>query len=282
MKKRMSKKQAYLERIWNQKYSLLLLFKKKHGHCRVKNGLNPILFRWVIKQRTKRDLLFPEQRKRLLKIGFIFDYFEEQWQKMFFKLIKYKKQYGNCNVPEKWPENKKLGLWVSKQRSSERQLKPNHIKMLKSIDFCFSSPISPNGTFERRFKELRKFYRIHKHFNISRINESSKNLWSWVYYLRFRKPRLPYYQVKLLDDIGFTWNSSLNNPENVFKKRYEQLKVFYLTFGHYNITNRNESGHGLANWIRDLQRRKYALPEYQLKNLKKIRFPILNKLKMKS
>lgn len=61
--------------LWNVRYSQLLEFKQKHGHCKVPYNFpdNPQLGGWVGKQREQRKLnkLTPERERLLDEIGFL-------------------------------------------------------------------------------------------------------------------------------------------------------------------------------------------------------------------
>ena len=38
------------------------------------------------------------------------------WETRLSELKEYRKEFGNCDVPNNWPENQPLSYWVSKQR----------------------------------------------------------------------------------------------------------------------------------------------------------------------
>ena len=44
------------------------------------------------------------------------------WEAQLARLAAYKAEHGDCNVPQGWPEDPKLGRWVSMQREGKRQL----------------------------------------------------------------------------------------------------------------------------------------------------------------
>lgn len=41
---------------------------------------------------------------------------EAVWHRHYSDLLQYKEEYGNCLVPQNYPEDRKLGLWVMQQR----------------------------------------------------------------------------------------------------------------------------------------------------------------------
>jgi hypothetical protein len=64
---------------------------------------------------------------------------------LYTTFIEYKEKHGNCNVPQKYPDNPGLGRWVDNQKSQHKKLyegKPTHltierIQHLVSVGFDF-------------------------------------------------------------------------------------------------------------------------------------------------
>ncbi len=100
----------------------LVAYRDAHGDCKVPRGWreNPKLATWVGKQRQsqRKGALSEERIRGLDKIGFVSDRHFAQWEEMFAALVAYKDAHGDCRVPARWPENRKLGLWVGTQRVS--------------------------------------------------------------------------------------------------------------------------------------------------------------------
>lgn len=61
----------------------------------------------------------------------------EFWGNMLNQLVRFKEANGHCDVPERWSENRRLGLWVYMQRQAAKQgkLDPEHAKRLNEIGF---------------------------------------------------------------------------------------------------------------------------------------------------
>lgn len=63
------------------------------------------------------------------------------WNESYENLVVYKSHYGDCNVPQKYKGNLKLGGWVNKQRKKNRNptkygtLKKDHLDLLTTIGF---------------------------------------------------------------------------------------------------------------------------------------------------
>lgn len=63
------------------------------------------------------------------------------WQQSYENLKVYKSVVGDCDVPQKYKKNQKLGGWVNKQRKKKKnpgkygKLTPSQIEMLENIGF---------------------------------------------------------------------------------------------------------------------------------------------------
>jgi hypothetical protein len=60
------------------------------------------------------------------------------WDQMFAKLLKYREIHGDCNVPQRWDEDKELGRWVNTQRIHYRRgdiPDADRIQKLEAIGF---------------------------------------------------------------------------------------------------------------------------------------------------
>ena len=138
---------------WDDRYTNLIEYKNKYGDCNVpvKCPDNLQLGAWVNQQRDQYrkkkkgqdSQITDESIKSLEKIGFKWTGRGRKWEDRYAKLIEYKNKYGDCNVPQKCPDNLLLGAWVSKQRKEYRNKKKGHhsqitddrIKSLEKIGF---------------------------------------------------------------------------------------------------------------------------------------------------
>lgn len=112
------------------------------------------LANWLSYQRKlmRNNLLDPIRKERLLKLGVrpsAKRYAKKdslsndiKWESQFAKLQTYHKNYGNCNVPNKWKEDPSLGSWVSSQRTRYKKMKTgesdmdqNRIEKLEELGF---------------------------------------------------------------------------------------------------------------------------------------------------
>ncbi len=129
---------------WEEMYDNLAEYRRAHGHCRVSTLCEEerALGNWVHTQRTFRRLgrLEAERIARLDAIGFTWDLRRELWDAMYAALVDYRREFGHCDVPQLWAENRKLGNWVMIQRAAYKagRLDGEQIERLRAVGFRFS------------------------------------------------------------------------------------------------------------------------------------------------
>jgi hypothetical protein len=198
------------EAFWEQMFAALVDFKKVHGHCRVpdKWSKNPKLGAWIGTQRTVRlkEKLSKDRIKRLDEIGFVWDPLETLWEDMFATLAEFKKMHGHCRVPRKWPENKRLANWVSKQRTARARgtLAKGRFERLDEIGFVWD-PLET--LWEDMFATLAEFKKVHGHCDVPSRWPENLSLANWVGTQRIarNKGTITEDRIKRLDDLGFEW-----------------------------------------------------------------------------
>jgi hypothetical protein len=130
---------------WETKYKALAAYRRAYGHCRVPVADRdcPSLAHWVSMQRHARraGTLSAERVRKLDKLDFVWDGWEEQWTRMLGALVGYKKSHGDCDVRRDWRRNPGLADWVARQRRSDGRgtLPPERKKRLDALGFRFDS-----------------------------------------------------------------------------------------------------------------------------------------------
>ena len=56
--------------------------------------------------------LTDDRIRRLQSLGFVWS-LRDDWQKHYGELKAFKAKHGHCNVPARYNENRRLGIWVS-------------------------------------------------------------------------------------------------------------------------------------------------------------------------
>ena len=133
--------------LWRDGYSRLCKYQKKYGSTELmspeymdKDGY--LLGRWVIKQRTKKEILSKNQIDCLESISdWAWNKREWLWNKGYKELVAYFEKHNNSRVPKthKTESGYGLGVWVSTQRMKKKRgkLSKNDIQRLNDLEFIW-------------------------------------------------------------------------------------------------------------------------------------------------
>ena len=69
----------------------------QHGHCSPPEGE---LAKWARCQRGKDATLTEERKHRLNALGYVWEPHKTKWDGMFQKMLEYKEEFGDCDVPK--------------------------------------------------------------------------------------------------------------------------------------------------------------------------------------
>jgi hypothetical protein len=104
---------------------------------------------WVMNQRTRHvnNKMLLDRKDILNKIGFAwkddgalpFKPDVKLWHQQYEKLLEYKRKNGHCKVPNKYKDDKSLGLWVMNQRTRYNKMLPDRKELLDAIDFVWKA-----------------------------------------------------------------------------------------------------------------------------------------------
>jgi superfamily II DNA or RNA helicase len=280
---------------WEVMFAELQSFKNKYGHCDVNSqpyGLDD-LNRWIGDQHLKfrRGKLAAARLEKLQNLGVAFVPPEplaivshRQWLQMFERLVAYKKEFGDCDVPKNYCGVEGLARWVVCQRNfrSSRKLKPDYIRRLNEVGFVWN----------------RKDYHWHKMYSVicesmnsvsvSGLESSLQQnleLSKWVNGQQSAKKngRLSRQKQSLLDKIGFPWKfpkkqNKFRQPKQSSKPNWEktflELCEFQKTHGHCDTKRVSPLNENLHKWTQKQRqaKRNGAITNEQIKQLDQIGF----------
>jgi hypothetical protein len=69
------------------------------------------------------------------EIGFDWNPRDTAWQKQYQRLIGYRMEHGDCNVPVRWENDPPLANWVATQRAEKAILTDDRRNALDSLGF---------------------------------------------------------------------------------------------------------------------------------------------------
>lgn len=243
---------------WGEKYQELVDYQIEYGNCDVPSSY-PRLGRWVGKQRTnhKNNKLSEDRITRLNKLGFAWDKLEAQWETQYQKLVKYKQETGNCNVPAKYSRDASLGTWAGKQRTANKEGSLSQDKIKKLEDLSFNWVVRrghQNTKWETRYQELVKYRKKHGHCNVPHLYARNPSLGKWVAYQRrlYRDNRLSENKKEKLNKLGFAWS-----PFDIqWEEHCQELIDYKRQYGNCIVPLDYPENPALATWVH-LQRQEH-------------------------
>ena len=270
---------------WEFWFGLLEEYIATFGHGFIpsdyKTKSNYPLGAWAANQRHYYNIeskyLDNKGKQRLEDLGFIWS----RWEFKFNELLKYKKLYGNCNVPDKHITEFEvdLGAWVIRQRAKFKNgtLEREKIKKLNEVSFVWDFKLENfEKGWQRGFSELTNFKDAFGHCRVSHdfVTASNFELGRWVASQRGynQKGSLDKEKFRKLNKIGFIWNVE----DALWSQGFEELLNYKNNFGNCIIktTYVTKSGFKLGSWATN-QRVSYnanRLSDERQKKLNQIGF----------
>lgn len=132
------------EAFWKQRVSEMAAYIAANGDSNVPlvYPANQEFANWWKNTRSSRNSgkLNKQKERELDALGVTWSLEDAKWNSMFQQLKVYKKQFGDCKVPNKYAENPKLGRWVGTQlyerrKNIKRRNTTKRLQKLASIGF---------------------------------------------------------------------------------------------------------------------------------------------------
>jgi hypothetical protein len=257
-----------LEESWEAMRKQLAEYCDQYGDCNVAHKWpdNKSLGNWVSMQRYYRikfdqglyASITTERITRLDSMGFSWNQLDETWEAMRKQLAEYCDQYGDCNVPQKWPDNRALGNWVSMQRSHRMKfdqalhasITKERIASLDSMGFSWNSK---EESWEAMRKQLAEYCDQYGDCNVPAGWLDNKSLGRWVSMQRMQKKKfdrglhakITKERIASLDSMGFSWNSQ----EESWEAMRKQLADYCNQYGDCNVPQTWPDNKELGRWV---------------------------------
>jgi len=215
------------------------------------------------------------------------------------QLLRFKEEFGHCNVPQKNADNLSLGEWCNKMRSAYKKIqmgmKASHnlsqgrIERLEEIGFQWQG-VDYDEVFEKHCRELIAFKEEFGHCNVPQRYADNPSLGQWCSHMRsaYKKVQkrmkasrnLSQDRIERLEEIGFQWQGV--DYDEVFEKRCRELIAFKEEFGHCNIPRRYADNPPLGQWCSHMRiaykkvqkgmKARYNLSQDRIERLEEIGF----------
>jgi Helicase associated domain len=175
---------------WENDFSALVAYHKKHGHFIISKTSDPNLYAFCknVRQNYKNSFHSPQgmskaQRpttshhnsltmdriRSLEAIGFPWTPRDVTWNTKYEQLRQYFQQHGHCQLPSTTSEYKALRQWVTYQRSRYRnnetssRMSLEQVQLLQDIEFSWTPQ---EERWWSQFRQLQSFVKVHGHYNI--------------------------------------------------------------------------------------------------------------------
>ena len=185
--------------------------------------------------RERVDVLGPEVSLDLLRSAVstaLIDRLGATWNERFGELRKYKDQFGDCNVPQRWTENPQLATWVSIQRSTagKKRLSAERKARLDALGFDWDPR---DAAWEQRFIELNSYKKRFGDCDVPAIWSENPLLGSWVHIQRNSQisGELSSERKARLDALGFAWDVR----DAAWETMFVELQRYQRQHGHCNV-----------------------------------------------
>jgi uncharacterized protein YbgA (DUF1722 family) len=220
---------------WNLKYEQLVEFKRDKGNCLVPHRYkqDKSLGLWVSAQRTyhNNDKLRLDRKTLLDEIGFAWK--GEGWDQQYEKLVEFKRKNGHCMVPNRYQQDKSLGIWVGTQRNYHQngKLRLDRKIILDEIGFAWKgdaadviSKQANDKLWHQLYEKLVEFKRKDGHCLVPHRYKQDPSLGKWVSTQRSfqNNNKLRLDRKRILDALDFIWNVE----EHAWHLEHEKLVAF--------------------------------------------------------
>lgn len=211
------------------------------------------------------------------------------WGEFYQALCVYKSAHNDCNVPQRYNKDRRLGAWVGEQRRDRNKLSEEQRDQLDNLGFNWETrQEKEEREWHDKFERL-KAYR--KEYGDCRVSSKSvkedmaawvEELGNWVRVQRRRrkKGKMSAEQEQKLNEIGFDWvlrtveRGDRSKIDEKWQRNYIKLVAFYGEHKHCMVPCFYEKDKKLGKWV-GMQRRLYKdneIPEDRKKALNALGF----------
>eukprot|EP00526_Cylindrotheca_closterium_P012350 CAMPEP_0113642290 /NCGR_PEP_ID=MMETSP0017_2-20120614/22215_1 /TAXON_ID=2856 /ORGANISM="Cylindrotheca closterium" /LENGTH=473 /DNA_ID=CAMNT_0000553703 /DNA_START=154 /DNA_END=1571 /DNA_ORIENTATION=- /assembly_acc=CAM_ASM_000147 len=181
---------------------------------------------------------------------------EQYFQERFQELCAYKEANGDCRVPQRYEENKKLGRWVTVMRRyyKEQGKKQNPVwkkrfGQLEAVGFEWEVHSWP-----MHLNELREYKEANGHCRVPLQSTKNKKLGYFValmrsHYKNNKMQQDPVWRKRFaqLEALGFEWEV------NSWQMHLNELREYKEANGHCRVPLQSAKNKTLGNWVNQMR-----------------------------
>jgi hypothetical protein len=229
----------FLQQKANELLQRLREYKAMHGDCNVPREYpeDPTLGAWVHEQREryKQSTLPKERVAALSEAGFVWESQNDIiWREKYARLVAYREEKGDCQVPGTYLPDQTLAVWVKYQRDAKRRgrLKPWQIEKLEALGFQWELTLEKQ--WNDKFEKLKVYHQTYGDCNVPYTFSEDPALGMWVKYQRDakRRGRINKKYAEQLEELGFQWEPTLDKQWN---DKFDKLVAYKKEYGDCNV-----------------------------------------------
>jgi predicted secreted Zn-dependent protease len=198
------------------------------------------------------------------------------WAAQLARLAAHKTVHGDCDVPQGWAEDQRLGNWVNSQRVYKRKLdrgEPSkgmtaeRVARLTELDFVWEPGLKggvvggrPNeAEWEVQLARLVAYKAVHSDCNVPRGWAEDPRLGGWVHHQRQRKRKLDHGEPSAgmtaeraarLTALGLVWDGSKAHPKDAaWEVQLARLAAYKAAHGDCKVPRRWAEDPRLGSWV---------------------------------
>ena len=282
----------YNKEVWDAAFQETLKYMKETGNAncpvrhKTKDGYTLGGWQFDQKEHYKNGELSEERIKKLESIGFAWiSPHDIVWTEAFQKTLKYMKETGNANCPERHitKDGYALGYWQQRQRKAHNKgkLSKKRIKRLDDIGFIFVKDDVRKVVWNKRFQKTLKYMKETGNANCSNDYKTKDGYplgrWQQDQKDNYKNGTLSEERIKKLESIGFIWYVKIEKMKQRWTEGYQETLKYMKETGNanYPTTNyQNIQGFDLKIW-QQLQKENYkngTLSKEKIEKLENIGF----------
>jgi hypothetical protein len=193
---------------------------------------------------------------------------EIRWLSLFIDLVDFSDKYGHCDVPARYEENKPLGYWVRKQRTtfSEGKSDPLRQQLLKLIGFNFR--LNEIHDWDTMFRKLQQIKEQSGHVHLSQ-SHGDIQLYHWLKYQRnlYWNGKLESQKANSLLQLGVQMENI-----NRWDSKIEQLVEFKNKHGHLQVCRTFTNDAQFISFVKVIRRSQHSISTERRNQLDQIGF----------
>jgi len=191
--------------------------------------------------------------------------YEERWNKMYGRLLKYKKQYKCTCVPRSYKADPQLGPWVNIQRVRCNNLTAERKHRLDSIGFIWDAQ---DARWKEIYERLVAYKKKYKSTCVPNLYKADQQLGKWVSTQRLRYNKLTIERKHQLNSIDFVWDPL----DTLWTEMYGEIVAYKEEYGSTCVPIKYKANPRLGQWVSNQRTRKSKLTADRINRLHRIGF----------